>query len=57
MEVYVGEAIAAVQTRAYADAIEQFQKLAWNPKLPVQQRQAVQDLIFGLRSLAVCQWR
>ena len=57
MEVYVGEAIAAVQTRAYADAIEQFQKLARNPKLTVQQRQAVQDVISRLQSLAVSQRR
>ena len=57
MEEYVGEAIAAVQTRAYADGTEPFQQLARNPQFTVQQRQAVQAVISGLRSLAVSQRR
>jgi hypothetical protein len=56
-QVYVDEAVAVVRARAYADAIEQLQKLDRNPKLTAAQRQAVRDVITKLQPLAAGQRR
>ena len=56
-QVYVDEAVAVLRTRAYADAVEQFQKLSRTPNLTPQQREAVQDVLLKLQPLAAGQRR
>ena len=57
LRVYVDEAIAVIHTRAYADGIEQLQKVSKHPDLTAAQLQAVQDMIAKLRPFAAGQPR
>ena len=51
LKLYADETVAVIRARAFRDAMEQLQKLAQNPNLTPEQRQAVQGVVTQLQSM------